>query len=138
MLVRYPLPSKDGYHTFLGPVFTALPKLARYRWLITGWEGPALPENAGPGRCLMDGDALAALVTEEDPQWIWGCLLAFLPETPVEAILAHSIPNLETPAFWTAAELHHPLAVLELIAEDSSYSWLLTRSPLSEGHLPWL
>ena len=38
MLVRYPLPSKDGYHTFLGPVFTALPKLARYRWLITGWE----------------------------------------------------------------------------------------------------
>ena len=138
MLTRYPLPSKDGYHTFLGPVFTALPELARYRWLITGWEGPALPESAGPGRCLMDGDALAALVTEEDPQWIWGCLLAFLPETPVEAILAHSIPNLETPAFWTAAELHHPLAVLELIAEDSSYSWLLTRSPLPEGHLRWL
>ena len=138
MLTRYPLPSKDGYHTFLGPVFTALPELARYRWLITGWEGPTLPENAGPGRCLMDGDTLAALVTGEDPQWIWGCLLAFLPETPVEAILAHSIPNLETPAFWTAAELHHPLAVLELIAEDSSYSWLLTRSPLPEGHLPWL
>lgn len=122
----------ERYYTYLGKVFEAIGNAQRnYNWLISYPDCyPATPEFAellAGESCWLTGEELTEMIQREDFQWIWGVLSGFPKDISWEKVMEHPVPNPDSPGFWRyPLALEHPLARLEIAAQDSSLTLLLS------------
>lgn len=110
---------------YLKEVLAAL-RLPRCSWLITdlecldycGWEGC---EKWAEQELLLTDEALRRDVELRDMQIIWGVFSAIPASYSREELLRHPRPESESPRYMGSHIVpQHPLAVLELYADDGS------------------
>ena len=103
-----------------------------YKWLITDIE--AYPRNpdldlklAYSEYIICTKEELLSWLKEEDFQWVWGVLSLFGPEIKEDDILKYELPGNgdehPRPHLFDDNKpiIQHPLAILELDADDSSF-----------------
>jgi len=81
---------------------------------------------------FIDGETLYELIKQHsDIQWWWGSLSGFPKEVPVDEVKKNPVVDLQMEQPYLKDKLHHlePLAVFELIAFDSTETYVLVDSP---------
>lgn len=108
-------------------ILAALPPLPPCNWLITGldcldycgWEGC---EKWAESELFLTDAELRRDVNLRDMQIVWGVFSAIPAEHTREEIFSYPPPETETPRYMRDhIEPQHPLAVLELYADDASF-----------------
>lgn len=116
----------ENYYTKLGKIFCKMNNFERkYNWLITDIE--CYPENKeylkllSNRYCFLTGIQLSEMIKNEDFQWIWGVFSGFNKNIKLDEILQYNMPYAnENEDLWKTLNIQHPLAVIEIIAWDSS------------------
>lgn len=121
-------------YTYMRVFFAALSdRLKQYHWLVAGCcaypqteEGKRLVEQE---YCWLTGDELSQIFEKEDFQWIWGILCGFEKRITLQEVLEYPLPSAEdyNGYYQNPVSLQHPLASVEIVAVDSSYSMLISR-----------
>lgn len=115
------------YYTYMSKVFAAIGNAQNgYNWLITGCEAcphyPDIEEMLAADYCWLTGEELSALIEREDFQWIWAVLSGFDKSIPLSEILEYPLPEVHD-----STSIQHPLATVEILPFDSSYTMILSR-----------
>mgnify|MGYP007047909265 CR=1 FL=1 len=114
-------------------ILAALPELPPCNWLITdlecydtsGWDG--CEKWARRELFLTDG-TLRRDVKTRDMQFIWGVFSAIDAEYSENAVRRYPLPEAETPRYMSNSIFpQHPLAFLELYAEDGCLTFVSAR-----------
>ena len=121
-------------YTYLKKVFQAIGGAQKnYNWLISDADCfPTTPEFSkllGQKSCWLTGEALTAMVEQEDFLWIWGVLSGFPKSVPEEQVRQYPLPYADGyQNFWhNPLTLQHPLAEIEIVPWDSSLTLLLSK-----------
>ena len=128
--------SKDEeFHTHLRKLFASMDNMQlHYKWLISYYE--CWPHDQSikdllldKNHVILDGTELTGIAEREDFQWIWGTFSAFDKSVPDDEILKHTLPENDLyEGFWKLPlTIQHPLAKMEIVAFDSSYTLILTK-----------
>ena len=121
-----------AYFTCMDEILAPLREdVLKHNWLIADCEcnwypDPRLLEEYW----LLTGKELLDLVETNDLQFIWAVFSAFSPGISLERILAHPLPYADGyREFWkNPVTMQHPLAVIEIVAWDSSLALCISRS----------
>lgn len=121
---------------YLSKIFAAIHDTQQdYNWLISECEcnisNPAEEAYLKQGYCWMTGEELIQMVREVDCQWIWGVLSGIPKEYTLEDVLQHQpLPYANGyHGFWhNPISLQHPLAEVELVPWDSTYTLLISKN----------
>lgn len=124
------------FYTYLSNIFPAIQNAQLdYNWLITDVEGNYTNQIEDTcnkqGYCWLTGDELTELVKAQDFQWIWGILSGIPKEYTLEDVLKHQpLPISDGySGFWhNPISLQHPLAEVEIVPWDSSYTLLISKN----------
>ena len=121
-------------YTYLKKVFQAIGGAQKnYNWLISDADCfPTTPEFSkllGQKSCWLTGEALTAMVEQEDFQWIWGVLSGFPKSVPEEQVRQYPLPYADgyQNFLHNPLTLQHPLAEIEIVPWDSSLTLLLSK-----------
>ena len=124
----------EKYYTFLKKLFESIDNIQlNYKWLISYPEcypfDKDIQKTLEQEYCILPGKELTDLVNKEDFQWIWGTFSAFDPSTADKDILEYKLPENDMyPGFWkNPLTIQHPLAKIEIVAFDSSYTLIFTK-----------
>ena len=124
----------EKYYTFLKKLFESIDNIQlNYKWLISYPEcypfDKDIQKTLEQEYCILTGKELTDLVNKEDFQWIWGTFSAFDPSTADKDILEYKLPENDMyPGFWKKPlTIQHPLAKMEIVAFDSSYTLIFTK-----------
>lgn len=108
----------------LKEILAALPELPPHNWLITdlecydycGWDGC---EKWAEQELFLPYEEFRQDINLRDMQIIWGVFSAIPSEYSKEDIYKYPLPEAETPYYMSSRIVpRHPLAVLELYADD--------------------
>ncbi len=111
-------------------ILAALPELPPHNWLITdlecydycGWDGC---EKWSERELFLTDEELRRDVNLRNMQIIWGVFSAIPAEYSKEDIFKHSLPVSENPRYMSSRIVpQHPLAFLELYADDGSFTFV--------------
>lgn len=111
-------------------ILNALPELPPHNWLITdlecydycGWDG--CKKWAERELFLTDEEFLRD-INLRNMQMIWGVFSAISTEYSKEDIFKHPLPESENPRYMgTRIVPQHPLAFLELYADDGCFTYV--------------
>ena len=111
-------------------ILAALPELPPHNWLITdldcydhcGWDGC---EKWAERVLFLTDEELRRDINLRDMQMIWGVFSAIPAEYTKEDIYKHSLPESETPRYMSNRIVpQHPLAFLELYADDGCFTFV--------------
>lgn len=122
------------YYTYFRDVFPAIQNAQKnYNWLITdcycNLSNPIEQEIDRQGYSWISGEALTAFAEQDDTQWIGAVLSGFAKDIPLDKILEYPLSVWEHPGFWhNPLTLQHPLADVEIVPWDSSYTLLLSKN----------
>lgn len=122
------------FYSYLHDIFPAIQNAQRdYNWLITdsycNMANPIDREIDRQGYCWISGKELTAFALEDRTQWIGGVFSGFDKRIPLEEVLKHPLPVWEHPGFWdNPLTMQHPLAAVEIVPWDSSYTLLLSKN----------
>jgi len=108
----------------------------RYKWLITDIE--AYPGDNGPydrliknnNYLIISNSDFLKMLSECDFQWIWAVFSAIPEAVDNESILKYELPHVngnESIYKDNAAVIQHPLAEIEIVAEDSSSVFIVAK-----------
>ena len=124
----------EKYYTYLKKLFHAMNNLQEnYKWLLSNYEcypsDESIQNLLEDDFCILSGKEISALVEKEDFQWIWGSFLGFDPSVEDQEILKQSLSEDDMyEGFWKLPlTIHHPLAKIEIVAFDSSFTLVLTK-----------
>lgn len=123
----------ERHYTYLRKLFEAFgDELLKYNWLITDCECCPSDEILRKRLCgeyaLLSGNDLLEILKREDFQWIWGVLSAIPKDASLDDILRYPLPSAErTSLFGVFPSIAHPLAVVELVAFDSTYLYISSK-----------
>ena len=125
----------ESYFTHLASIFNALGNTQKdYNWLITECEcyphSTELQERLCKGPCWLTGDELTSIVAKEDFQWVWAVLSGFPPNISFSEALNYALPRADGyTKFWqNPVSIQHPLAEIEIVAFDTSFTLLISRN----------
>lgn len=139
--------SENGF-TFLSDIFKSIGNVQRdYNWLISDFECyPCSKEYSdflSGNWCWMTGTELTEMVSYYDFQWIWGVFSGFPKNVTKHEVLQYNLPiaNGNQRIWKNPISIQHPLAVIEMIAWDSSAAVFISKNDnlvakLSATHLP--
>lgn len=111
-------------------ILAALPKLPPHNWLITdldcldycGWDGC---EKWTERELFLTDEELRRDVNLRNMQIIWGVFSAIPAEYTKEDIYKHPLPESENPYYMSSRIVpQHPLAFLELYADDGCFTFV--------------
>ena len=114
-------------------ILAALPELPPHNWLITdlecydtsGWDGC---EKWAQRELLLTDEAFLRDVKKRDMQFIWGVFSAIPTGYSETEIRGYPLPEAETPRYMANSILpQHPLAILELYAQDGGLTFVSAR-----------
>lgn len=116
-------------------ILAALPELPPHNWLITdlecydtnGWDGC---EKWAQRELFLTDEAFRRDVKKRDMQFIWGVFSAIPAGYSEAEIRRYPLPETETPRYMANSILpQHPLAILELYAQDGGLTFVSAREP---------
>jgi len=124
----------ESFYTDLSRCFIAIDnEQINYNWLITNCE--CYPQNKTFYKLFhkefvwISGKRLTEIILEEDFQFIWGVFSGFSTEITLEEVLIFDLTNVEYEGYWLDdVEIQHPMAKIEIIAFDSSYTLLISKN----------
>lgn len=122
------------FYTYLRDVFPAIQNAQQnYNWLITDCDcnmsNPIWEEIDRQGYCWITGEALTAFAQQDKTQWIGAVFSGFEKDIPLAEILKYPMPVWEHSGFWhNPLTLQHPLATVEIVPWDSTYTLLLSKN----------
>lgn len=114
-------------------ILAALPELPPHNWLITdlecydtsGWDGC---EKWARRELFLTDEAFRRDVNLRDMQFIWGVFSAIPASVSENEVRRYPLPEAETPRYMSNHILpQHPLALLELYAEDGGLTFVSAR-----------
>ena len=114
----------------LKDILSALPEIPPHNWLITdlecydycGWDGC---EKWAKRELFLTDEEFRQDVNLRDMQIIWGVFSAIPSEYAKEDIYKYPLPEAETPYYMSSRIApRHPLAVLELYADDGCFTFV--------------
>lgn len=126
-----------------------------YNWLITNCEcypnDPKIYELFSKKYIWISGKQLTEIIDKEDFQFIWGVFSGFSKDVTPEEVLKYDLPLIDDNEefFGKNVDIHHPLADVEIVADDSSLTIFISKNddlvqkfrdgfPLSEDLLEYL
>lgn len=127
-------------------ILAALPELPPHNWLITdldcfdycGWDGC---EKWAERKLFLTDEELRRDVDLRNMQMIWGVFSAIPAEYSKDNICKYLLPELEDPRYMSNRIVpQHPLAFLELYADDGCFTYVSSHdAALLEPlyHLPY-
>lgn len=127
----------EKFHSYFAKIFSKIPVLVQnYNWLVTNAE--CNPQNLEDRDKLnekyywLSGKELSEILEREDFQWIWGVLSGFPTNITLENILKSELPYADGyTGFWrNPITIQHPLAEVEIVAWDSTYSILISKNDI--------
>ncbi len=118
-------------------IITALGgKDLEYKWLVSSIE--AYPNKRGKYTDLIENSEyiilpnadLMEMLSEDDFQWVWAVFSAIPANTSNEEILKYELPSVENDEIYRsdAAIIQHPLAEIEIVANDSSSVFIVSKN----------
>jgi len=114
-------------------ILAALPELPPHNWLITdlecydtsGWDGC---EKWARRELFLTDEVLRRDVNLRDMQFIWGVFSAIPTAYSEDEVHRYPLPEAETPRYMSNLIFpQHPLAFLELYAEDGGLTFVSAR-----------
>ena len=114
----------------LKDILSALPELPPHNWLITalecydycGWDGC---EKWANSEIFLTDEEFRRDIILRDMQIIWGVFSAIPVEHTKEDIYKYPLPEAETPYYMSNRIVpRHPLAFLELYADDGCFTFV--------------
>ena len=111
-------------------ILAALPELPPHNWLITdldcfdycGWEGC---EKWAKQNLFLTDEELRRDINLRNMQMIWGVFSAIPAKYTKEDIYQYPLPESMTPHYLSNKIVpQHPLAFLELYADDGSFTYV--------------
>lgn len=114
----------------LKDILSALPELPPHNWLITalecydycGWDGC---EKWAKRELFLTDEEFHRDVSLRDMQIIWGVFSAIPSKYSKEDIYKYPLPEAETPYYMSSRIVpRHPLAILELYADDGCFTFV--------------
>lgn len=111
-------------------ILAALPELPAHNWLITdlecydtqGWDGC---EKWAERELLLTDEEFRRDVNLRNMQILWGVFSAIPVEYSKEDIYKHALPESENPRYMSNRIVpQHPLAILELYADDGCFTFV--------------
>lgn len=130
--------NEDGYVTYPYDVFRPIKEyVVSLNWRITNVEcGGDGSSYAFPfeqtNDYFIDGESLFNMLNDHPRmQWWWGALSGFNKDIPWDEIRKNPIIDISMKLPYLENEVHHlePLAVFEVIAFDSSETYVLADDP---------
>ena len=133
---RY-ISDKEEYYTHMLKVLNAIGgRSLNYNWLITNIE--AYPQDNGEldklirenDYLFLSTDELISMLEKEDFQWIWGVFSAIPKEYTKEEVLKYELPFADGNYDIYKKDIfviQHPLADIEIVAEDSSSVFIVAK-----------
>lgn len=122
------------FFTYLRHVFPAIGDAQKnYNWLITdsycNISNPIEEEIDRQEYCWISGEDLTSFAEQDKSQWIGAVFSGFEKDISLEEILKYPLPVWEHPGFWhNPLTLQHPLATVEIVPWDSTYTLLLSKN----------
>lgn len=122
------------FYTYLDDIFPAIQNAQmNYNWLITdcycNMSNTIKEEIDRQGYCWISGEALTRFAQQDKTQWIGAVFSGFDRDIPLEKILEYPLSEWEHPGFWhNPLTLQHPLATVEIVPWDSTYTLLLSKN----------
>ena len=122
------------FYTYMAAVFQAIDNAQlQYNWLLA--DCVCYPQDQKIGELLdreylwLSGEALTALVAQEDFQWIWGVLCGFEKDIPLQDVLQYPLPHAEDYSgyYHNPVSLQHPLSTVEIVPSDSSWLTVISK-----------
>lgn len=116
-------------------ILAELPELPAHNWLISDlvcydyccWDGC---EKWADRELFLTGEQLLRDVNLRNMQFIWGVFSAIPTEYSKEEIYKYPLPESEIPYYMSNHIVpQHPLAFLELYADDGSFTLVSSRDP---------
>ncbi len=134
---RYISTNDRKRYTFMLEVISALGgENLEYKWLISSIE--AYPNKKGKYTDLIENGEdivvsnaeLIEMLSEDDFQWIWAVFSAIPANVSNEEILKYELPSAEREDIYRSgvAIIQHPLAEIEIVAEDSSSVFIVSKN----------
>lgn len=114
----------------LKDILNALPELPPHNWLITdlecydycGWDGC---KKWAERELLLTDEELRRDINLRNMQIIWGVFSAIPAEYAIEDICKYPLPESESPRYASNSIVpQHPLAFLELYADDGCFTYV--------------
>lgn len=114
--------------SYFKDILAALPELPAHNWLITdlecydtrGWDGS---EKWAERELLLTDEEFRRDVNLRDMQIIWGVFSAIPVEYSKADIYKHALPESQNPRYMSNRIVpQHPLAILELYADDGWFT----------------
>lgn len=133
---RY-ISDKEEYYTYMLKLLNAIGgRSLNYNWLITNIE--AYPQDNGEldklirenDYLFLSTDELISMLEKNDFQWIWGVFSAIPKEYTKEEVLKYELPFADGNYDIYKDDIfviQHPLADIEIVAEDSSSVFIVAK-----------
>lgn len=133
---RY-ISDKEEYYTYMLKLLNAIGgRSLKYNWLITNIE--AYPQDNGEldklirenDYLFLSTDELISMLEKNDFQWIWGVFSAIPKEYTKEEVLKYELPFVDGNYDIYKEDIfviQHPLADIEIVAEDSSSVFIVSK-----------
>jgi hypothetical protein len=124
----------EEYYTYMGKIFNAIEnEQIKYNWLITNCE--CYPQDKNIYKLFstqylwISGIQLTKIILNEDFQFIWGVFSGFSPGVTLKEVLEYDLPFANGyEGFWeNSVGIQHPLADIEIVAFDSSYTLFISK-----------
>ncbi len=135
-MIRYISTHDRKYYTYMLEVLSALGgKDLEYKWLISSIEAyPRKREKyadfvESSEYIILPNTELMEMLCEDDFQWIWAVFSAIPSNRSNEEILKYELPSVENAEIYKndVAIIQHPLAEIEIVAEDSSSVFIVAK-----------
>ena len=127
------LEKQEMYYTYMDVIFESMDIMGGdFNWLITDYEcnryiDPIIFDNTN-NYVWISGDKLYKFLRENKIQFIWGSFTAFEKNIDINEILKYDLPPSANGFFGNdRIEMRHPLSVVEIVAADSSYVYVVSK-----------
>lgn len=133
--MRYISTGDRKEYSYLLEILDAIGKyIVNYKWLITDIEAYPLSRDLfnlinEKDYIILSTDKLIDSLNEENFQWIWAVFSAIPDNISDEEILSYRLPNArDNNQLYEdgVSIIQHPLAEIEIVAEDSSSIFIVT------------
>ncbi len=128
---RYISTHDRKYYTYMLEVITALGgNDLKYKWLISDIEAYPDRETILNDHLILSNTELIKMLSENDFQWIWAVFSAIPENISNDEILKFELPSAddnENIYKDDVAIIQHPLAEIEIVAEDSSSVFIVAK-----------
>ena len=127
------LEKQEMYYTYMDLIFESTNNMeTNFNWLITDYECNRYIDpiifDTNNNYVWINSEELHGFLKENRIQFIWGAFIAFDKNIDIDDALKYDLPRSRKNFFEdNTIEMQHPLSVVEIIAADSTYAFVISK-----------